>query len=355
MLRKSKSIYDEKMIAQSREGFFTTPSDSTVELHRRYFNAIVDAVESADFTELMAMAQEAGRYQFGVGLGLAESLQRTVSATNMIEIALLEANEGDVPQLEIIGEVAELRSMIVMAVAEGYREAQAGADKKPASPPNERLRAALTRNRHKYRSVSLKPGEEIGPLYDAGMRCYVVEHGKVRLYNLLPNGRTITLSILSEGDVFLQWKADEVSLSCLCAEAMQQSSVISVSEDELIELVASQPASAVDVIGNISRRLTESQVLIEDLMNNSVDLRLYRTLQELARQFGRRDAVGGAVVIDIPLTHQRLADMIGSNRVTVSRKLHVLQERGVVGSRGVGTVVILDLPKLDQLAVNTGE
>jgi CRP/FNR family transcriptional regulator len=136
---------------------------------------------------------------------------------------------------------------------------------------------------------------------------------------------------------------------------MQQSSVISVSEDELIELVASQPASAVDVIGNISRRLTESQVLIEDLMNNSVDLRLHRTLQELARQFGRRDAVGGAVVIDIPLTHQRLADMIGSNRVTVSRKLHVLQERGIVGSRGVGTVVILDLPKLDQLAVNTGE
>ena len=75
----------------------------------------------------------------------------------------------------------------------------------------------------------------------------------------------------------------------------------------------------------------------------------------MARQFGRRDAVGGAVVIDIPLTHQRLADMIGSNRVTVSRKLHVLQERGIVGSRGVGTVVILDLPKLDQLAVNTGE
>ena len=41
--------------------------------------------------------------------------------------------------------------------------------------------------------------------------------------------------------------------------------------------MAAQPAAAVDVIAAFTRRLVESQALIEDLMNNSVNLRLYRT------------------------------------------------------------------------------
>jgi CRP/FNR family transcriptional regulator len=94
--------------------------------------------------------------------------------------------------------------------------------------------------------------------------------------------------------------------------------------------------------------LTESQVLIEDLLNNSVNLRLYRTLLELSRQFGR--AEGTASLIDYPLTHQRLADMIGSNRVTVTRKLHELQALGIVETRKNATIVLRDSNALAKLA-----
>ena len=50
----------------------------------------------------------------------------------------------------------------------------------------ERLRAALLRQRSRYTTYTLPPGDEIMPLYDAGMRFYFVESGKLRLYNLLP-------------------------------------------------------------------------------------------------------------------------------------------------------------------------
>jgi DNA-binding transcriptional regulator YhcF (GntR family) len=42
--------------------------------------------------------------------------------------------------------------------------------------------------------------------------------------------------------------------------------------------------------------------------------------------------------------------MIGSNRVTVTRKLHDLQERGVVESRRNSTIVLLDAGALAKLA-----
>ncbi len=352
LLRKSAPVYRDLWIAQSRDDFGTEPSEAVVSQHLSYWDAIARAVEENEFSELMKNARDAGRYQFSMSIDLSEAVRRTVEATNMIEIALLEAN-GEATSIEIISEIADLRSMIVMAVVAGYNSAFSEMEKK--KPRTDPLRVALMRAPGKYSAVNLKTRDEIAPLYDEEMRFYAVESGKVRLYNLLPNGRAITLSILSEGDVFFQWRTQTGSLSCICAEAMQPSRVIGVSEKDLIELLGAQPAAAVDVIGNFARRLTESQVLIEDLMNNSINLRLYRTLLELAREFGRGPAGGNAVLIDMPLTHQRLADMIGSNRVTVTRKLLELQKRGVIAARGSGSIEILDLEALNRLTVHDDE
>jgi CRP/FNR family transcriptional regulator len=101
-------------------------------------------------------------------------------------------------------------------------------------------------------------------------------------------------------------------------------------------------------MAGFARRLTASQALIEDLMNDSVDLRLYRTLLEYAREFGRSEE--GATVIDVPLTHQRIADMIGSNRVTVTRKLQELQSAGIIETRRNSTIALLKHAALERMA-----
>ena len=347
MLRDSTGTYDRRWVAQTKSGFNTEVRPETVAQHHQYWDAIVRAVETSEFEELMAYAREAGRFQSSQGYEFADAVKRTVEATNMIEMSLLEANSGAIPQIEIINEIGELRSMIVMAVAEGYNEDREAKARTPKSHAGEELRAVLQRNLRSS-AVELAASDEIAPLYEGGMRFHFVDYGKLRLYNLLPNGRCITLSILGPGDIFLQWRAEEQSLSCLCAEAMQPSRVLSATQSDMAAVVAAEPAAAIELMTSFARRLTESQVLIEDLMNNSVNLRLYRTLLELSKQFGR--AENGASVIDYPLTHQRLADMIGSNRVTVTRKLHELQERGVVETRKNSTIVLRDANALARLA-----
>ena len=352
MLRKSTRIYNERWVEQTKSEYKTTPHPETVAQHHVYWDAIVRAVESSEFDEVMGFSREAGRFQSSKGLDLSDAIGRTIEATNMIEMALLEANDGAIPGIEIINEVADLRSMIAMAVAEGYKADQDSRRDKATSQAEfaakEELRAVMLRKAEKFAVVELKHGDEIPPLYEGGMRFHFVDYGKLRLYNLLPNGRCITISILGPGDVFLQWRAESQSLSCLCAEAMQTTRVISAGERDMTEIVSAQPAAALDVIANFARRLTESQVLIEDLLNNSVNLRLYRTLLELSKQFGR--AEGPLSVIEYPLTHQRLADMIGSNRVTVTRKLHELQERGIIETRKNATIALRDSNALAQLA-----
>jgi len=354
LLRKSQPTYRDLWIEQSRTSFATEPKAEVVHTHNGYWEAIVHAVDTDEFSELMKLSREAGHYQFAVGLDLSDAVRRTVEATNMIEIALLEANRDEATTLDIITEIADLRSMIVMQVVAGYNAALNVAPERPATS-SDQLRATLMRSPAKYPPVTFNTGDEIGPLYDQEMRFYAIETGKLRLYNLLPNGRTITLSILGEGDVFFQWRSESGSLSCICAEAMQPSRVITVPEKDLVALLGDQPAAAVDIIGNFARRLTESQVIIEELMNNSINLRLYRTLVDLAREFGRPASSANAVIIDVPLTHQRLADMIGSNRVTITRKLIELQKRGVIAARGSGSIEILDLEALNRLTAQAND
>jgi CRP/FNR family transcriptional regulator len=350
LLRKSTQQYNDRWVEQTKSEYKTTPRPETVAQHRMYWDAIVLAVETGQYDQVLSFSKQAGRFQSSQGIDLSDAIGRTIEATNMIEIALLEANEGHVPPMEIINEIADLRSMIAMAVAEGYKADQDERRETVRSPSDakEQLRAVLMRPGATFETTDLQPGDEVPPLYDAGMKFHFVDHGKLRLYNLLPNGRCITLSILGPGDVFLQWRAESQSLSCLCAESMGPSRIVSANEFEMTQIVTAQPTAALDVITNFAQRLTESQVLIEDLLNNSVNLRLYRTLLELAKQFGKPD--GTATIIDFPLTHQRIADMIGSNRVTVTRKLHDLQERGVMETRRNSTIVLLDPNAIAKLA-----
>ena len=198
LLRKGAPVYRDLWIAQSREGFGTEPKPEVVDQHLGYWDAIAKAVEANEFSELMKLSREAGHYQCSMSIDLSEAVRRTVEATNMIEIALLEVND-EAPSIEIISEIAELRSMIVMAVVAGYNGALGEMEKKK-KPGTDPLRVALMRSPGKYSAVTLKTRDEIAPLYDEEMRFYTVESGKVRLYNLLPNGRAITLSILSEGE-----------------------------------------------------------------------------------------------------------------------------------------------------------
>ncbi|MBI4737186.1 MAG: winged helix-turn-helix domain-containing protein [candidate division NC10 bacterium] len=60
--------------------------------------------------------------------------------------------------------------------------------------------------------------------------------------------------------------------------------------------------------------------------------RLALTLLKLAAAHGVEEAAGTAIAL--PLTHQILADMIGTSRETVTRHLGRLRRQGIVRQRG---------------------
>lgn len=168
---------------------------------------------------------------------------------------------------------------------------------------------------------------------------YIVRTGCVRLYKVLPDRRSINLGLLGPNTVFTQEDSLEGIASGAIAEALVDSTLAVVDTDSLGAIIAESPELAAAMVTGMSRRLTELQTLVEHLLVRDTAVRLATTLVALSQRFGRPTA-DGMIAISLPLTHQSLAGMIGSNRVTVTRKLLELQEGGYVRSLGRNALAV---------------
>jgi CRP/FNR family transcriptional regulator len=170
----------------------------------------------------------------------------------------------------------------------------------------------------------------------------------VRLYKVLADGRSINLGLLGPNTVFTQEDTTDGIASGSVAEAMVDSTIAIVDTDSLASIIADSPELAAAMVNGMSRRRTELQTLVEHLLVRDTAVRLATTLLALANRFGRPTA-DGMIAIALPVTHQSLAGMIGSNRVTVTRKLLELQEGGYVRSLGRNAIAV-NPPKLREYA-----
>jgi len=168
---------------------------------------------------------------------------------------------------------------------------------------------------------------------------YIVRSGCVRLYKVLADGRSINLGLLGPNTVFTQEDTTDGIASGSVAEAMVDSTIAVVDMESLASIIADSPELAAAMVTGMSRRLTELQTLIEQLLVRDTAVRLATTLLALANRFGRPTA-DGMIAIALPVTHQSLAGMIGSNRVTVTRKLLELQDGGYVRSLGRNAIAV---------------
>ncbi|MBC7345408.1 MAG: Crp/Fnr family transcriptional regulator [Clostridia bacterium] len=132
----------------------------------------------------------------------------------------------------------------------------------------------------------------------------------------------------------------------MSAVALDEAVVNFLPKELARELLKRQPELAVEVARRLSR---DRHMLLERLAYfayGSVRKRLARGLLELGKQFGLRS--GGGLLIDLPLTHQDLAHLIGASRQTVCQELQKLAEEGLIQVEG-RRITLTDLDALRRL------
>ncbi|MGH8553335.1 MAG: Crp/Fnr family transcriptional regulator, partial [Methylococcales bacterium] len=94
------------------------------------------------------------------------------------------------------------------------------------------------------------------------------------------------------------------------------------------ELLAQQRDLCEHVFIRLSTRLRKAERKLRSALTQSVETRVVETLKELSDVFGIRCVHGYA--LEIHLTQQELADLVGANRSVVSTVMNDLRSRGLL-------------------------
>ncbi|MCP6762395.1 MAG: Crp/Fnr family transcriptional regulator [Fischerella sp. CENA71] len=141
-----------------------------------------------------------------------------------------------------------------------------------------------------------------------------IEKGVVRNLTWHEDGTLVTLGIWGPGDVVGRSlsKIEPYEIECLTKVEV---SIFPVNESyQLTEILLAQ--------------IEQAEALMMIRSYKTVEIMLIKLLSWLAKKFGR--AVENGQLIDLRLTHQDIAEMLNSTRVTITRVLTNLEERGLI-------------------------
>jgi CRP/FNR family cyclic AMP-dependent transcriptional regulator len=182
-----------------------------------------------------------------------------------------------------------------------------------------------------------KRGDIIFLKDDPGQSMFIVEDGAVRIYVPGTQGADLTLAVVQPGEFFGDLSLLDGRPRSASAEAVRDSTLLTLEREDLTELVRSRPDAALAILEVISLRLRETDQMATDLAFLDVSGRLARRLLDLAATSGR--PLDGGILIQTPITQEELANMIGVTRESVNRNLGLFRRLGLIGRDGRRIVI----------------
>ncbi len=171
---------------------------------------------------------------------------------------------------------------------------------------------------------------------------YFIKKGRVRLYKLGSDGRPFVVAFLGPGNLFGETEAFSTGTADLYAQAVDDALLCAMTRPQLEALMRRKPELAIRLVETLTSRLREAEARLRELAHERVERRLLHLLVRLAEPFGRRQ--GEFLCLQVGLTHEELASMIGSTRETVTATLSDLARRGII--RTGRRVICLHVPRV---------
>ncbi|KAB3529273.1 Crp/Fnr family transcriptional regulator [Alkaliphilus serpentinus] len=173
---------------------------------------------------------------------------------------------------------------------------------------------------------------------------YIINQGKIKVFKYTREGKEQILYILSVGDFVGELcliKAEEANYN---VETIEDVEICLIRRNDFLQLLDSSHSISIKLLENVGSRLLKLEKLVQSLGTKEVESRIAQMLLDLSKEFGHERE--NSVEINIPLTREDMANFIGVTRETISRKLSLLQDHGVITLVGSKTIIINSIETL---------
>jgi len=176
---------------------------------------------------------------------------------------------------------------------------------------------------------------------------YVLCSGKVKLTVSSSSGHRRIVSIAGPGSLIERAGFCEGVLHDVTCEALETSQVCLISREGYLGLLGKDPELAIELLQLVSRETAPSQHIGNRFPYRKTAGRFAALLLDLARRFGHREPEG--VALEIRLSREELAELVGAAPETVIRLLSRFKRERLVATNG-SKITLRKPERLNKLA-----
>lgn len=178
---------------------------------------------------------------------------------------------------------------------------------------------------------------------------FFLKKGKVRMYAISPEGEEVTLHIFLPYSYFPLMLLLSERSNTYYFEALEEVIIEKAPYTVTLDFIKSHPEVLYELTQRFSNAICGLLTRIENLAFEQSFTKVIHLLIYLAEKFGQKN--GTDTIIQLPLSHEDIANWVGLRRETVSRQIEILQKDSLVSIRNK-KINIADINKL-KLFINS--
>jgi CRP/FNR family cyclic AMP-dependent transcriptional regulator len=176
---------------------------------------------------------------------------------------------------------------------------------------------------------------------EPGEVLFILKEGRVQLYRISPEGKKLVLATLGPHTLFGEMALLGTRMHNTFAEAIEDCLILVMSRTDLERLILNRPQVALRILDITGKRLREAEERLENMAFKGIPARLASLLLRVAEEQQSETITG--------LTHQDLAESVGTYRETATQVLNDLKGQGLI-EIGRKRITILDRERLAEVA-----
>ncbi len=187
-----------------------------------------------------------------------------------------------------------------------------------------RKRGTMQEHVHK----TYKKGEYLYMPEELSDRIFFLTSGKIKIGSYSDDGKEITKTILTEGNVFGELSLIGEQRRRDFAIALEKTETCVVSVDEMKSLMREHSGLELFLMNLMGSRLLKMEKRLESLVFKDSRTRIVDFLKDLAKEKGQ--PVGFETVVRGFMTHQEIANLTATSRQTVTTVLNDLRNKNLI-------------------------
>lgn len=174
---------------------------------------------------------------------------------------------------------------------------------------------------------------------------FIVNKGRVKLSKISAMGKEQILKILEVGDFMGELSLFKDTLLTNSAEALEKTEICIIRSEKVREIIMQRPEIALKFLEKYAERIKHSEELIEQIGLRDVEQRIANYLIAEVEKNNIKNR-NNEYEINLPVTKSVLSSILGTTKETLSRKLSLLQDEGLIRLEGQRKIIITDIEYL---------